>query len=620
MASSGENRRRERSISSGRLERRPPLTPAQPTAPRAACRDPPRSAHASPLSLANGFPSRPRAIRLDTADEARGPQGVVVRPAGSMATKRHGAVALAAEKRGRRETRAELCAALGDAALRERAGAAWARGERLRHEAVVLEPSPFRHGVIPGFLADPTFAEALRDELLGLDFRGRRNDLLSLRQSEELGASPEPHVAALRHALCEEFQAWLSAVTQIALEPTIDISCAKYEYTDVLLCHDDELEGRSIAFILYLVPPWEKSDGGTLDLYSTDEHFQPQQITKSLVPSWNTLVFFEVSPVSFHQVSEVLSQKCRLSVSGWFHGPSVARPPRHIEAPLARSPHIPHDHEILYEWINVIYLDMDSQAQIQEEFEERSEILLKDFLKKEKYQLLCEALENKEIQWSSRGPANKRLYEAAEEDSLPDTLKKFLQLLRSEALFLLLSNFTGLKLHFLAPSDEDEDAEEGQAADTTAHSSPKPGQEETERPTNGNPHQPHQPENIPEAQDSETQGGSGTPVCAGELRHWTHGHYTLVHDSQATEFALDLLFFCGCEDWDPEYGGFTSYIAKGEDEELLTVNPEDNCLALVYRDKETMKFVKYINHRSLARLNKHPNRTGFWDFSFVYYE
>lgn len=34
-----------------------------------------------------------------------------------------------------------------------------------------------------------------------------------------------------RHALCEEFRPWLSAVTQIVLEPTIDISCAKYEYT-----------------------------------------------------------------------------------------------------------------------------------------------------------------------------------------------------------------------------------------------------------------------------------------------------------------------------------------------------------------------------------------------------
>ncbi|XP_035754624.1 prolyl 3-hydroxylase OGFOD1 isoform X2 [Egretta garzetta] len=327
-------------------------------------------------------------------------------------------------------------------------------------------------------------------------------------------------------------------------------------HLDVLLCHDDELEGRRIAFILYLVPPWEKSDGGTLDLYSADEHFRPQQIVKSLVPSWNTLVFFEVSPVSFHQVSEVLSEeKCRLSVSGWFHGPAIVRPAHHTEAPLPRSPHIPYDHEILYEWVNPVYLDMDSQAQIQEEFEERSEILLKDFLKKEKYQLLCEALENKGIQWSSRGPANKRLYETAEEDSLPDIPKKFLQFLHSEALFLLLSNFTGLKLHFLAPSDEDEDAGEGRAADAAGNSGPKPEQEETEQHTASDPHQPDQPDNIPEAQDGETQNGSGTPVCAGELRHWTHGHYTLVHDAQATEFALDLLFFCGCEAADSESRG-----------------------------------------------------------------
>ena len=31
---------------------------------------------------------------------------------------------------------------------------------------------------------------------------------------------------------------------------------------DTLLCHDDELEGRRIAFIFYLVPPWEEQDGG----------------------------------------------------------------------------------------------------------------------------------------------------------------------------------------------------------------------------------------------------------------------------------------------------------------------------------------------------------------------
>ncbi|EPY86559.1 hypothetical protein CB1_000306039 [Camelus ferus] len=51
---------------------------------------------------------------------------------------------------------------------------------------------------------------------------------------------------------------------------------------DALLCHDDELEGRRIAFILYLVPPWDRSLGGTLDLYSVDGF-------SSDVNSWGSL-------------------------------------------------------------------------------------------------------------------------------------------------------------------------------------------------------------------------------------------------------------------------------------------------------------------------------------------
>ena len=41
--------------------------------------------------------------------------------------------------------------------------------------------------------------------------------------------------------------------------------------SDTLLCHDDELEERHIAFIYYLVPEsWSKEDGGTLDLFDAD--------------------------------------------------------------------------------------------------------------------------------------------------------------------------------------------------------------------------------------------------------------------------------------------------------------------------------------------------------------
>ncbi|KAM3829171.1 prolyl 3-hydroxylase OGFOD1 [Vipera latastei] len=506
----------------------------------------------------------------------------------------------AAKKRVKRHICVEFSAALKEPALKKKVAAAWARQEPLQHEAVTLDPAPFPHCVIPGFIPSEDFLEELQRELLTLDFHEKCNDLYKFKQSDDLKKRGEPHIAALRKVLFEEFRSWLSDVIQVELEPTIDLSCAKYEYTDTLLCHDDELEGRRIAFILYLVPPWDKHDGGTLDLFCTDDHFQPLQIVKSLSPSWNSLAFFEVSPVSFHQVSEVISkEKCRLSVSGWFHGPSVARPPRHVEPQIPRSPHIPRDHEILYDWINPVYLDMDSQAQIQEEFEDRSEILLKDFLKRDKYQLVCKALKTEELSWSTRGPPNNRHYEKAEEKNMPAILKECLELFRSEALFLLLSNFTGLKLHFLAPEEEEGG---GGGGGESSESSQGPSSQEEAANTDS-----------AEAPGNE----NGVPLCTGELRRWRKGCYTLVHDAQRAEFALDLLLFCGCEDWNIESGGFTSYIAKGEDEELLTVNPEANCLALVYRDRETQKFVKYINHYSLEQT---PDGNEFWDFSFVYYE
>ncbi|KAJ6666125.1 hypothetical protein lerEdw1_001029 [Lerista edwardsae] len=545
---------------------------------------------------------------------------------------------VAAKKRGKRELRVEFSAAVREPALKERVADAWACKKALNHEAVMLDPVPFHHCVIPNFIQSEDFLEGLQKELLSLDFQEKSNDLYKFKQSSDLKKRKEPHIVALRKVLFEEFRVWLSSVTQADLEPTIDLSCAKYDYTatllataDVLLCHDDELEGRRIAFILYLVPPWDKADGGTLDLFSTDGrspryHFQPQLIIKSLVPSWNTLTFFEVSPVSFHQarrllflmlrrgamVAEVISKgKCRLSVSGWFHGSPVAREPRHIEPLLPRVPHIPCDHKILYDWINPVYLEMDSQAQIQEEFEDRSEILLKDFLKRDKFHLVCEALKNDGPRLSSRGPPNKRFYKKAEEESLPTILKECMELLGSEAFFLLLSNFTGLKLHFLAPTE----GEEGMAA---KGNSSKQMRRASSRNETGSRGQMDKSGTIYENEDG--QRGSNVPLCSGELQHWTKGCYTLIHDAQTLEFALDLLLFCGCEDWDMDYGGFTSYIAKGEDEELLTISPENNCLALVYRDQETLKFVKYINHHSLERTALHPERTGFWDFYFVYYE
>jgi len=49
------------------------------------------------------------------------------------------------------------------------------------------------------------------------------------------------------------------------------------------------------------------------------------------------------------------------------------------------------------------------------------------------------------------------------------------------------------------------------------------------------------------------------------------------------------------------------------DEELITVEPEDNSLSLVYRDKESLRFVKYVSEQV-------KNIDGFHDLSATYYE
>ncbi|XP_072925710.1 prolyl 3-hydroxylase OGFOD1 isoform X5 [Hemitrygon akajei] len=464
---------------------------------------------------------------------------------------------------------------------KERVSKAWSRGLEYSHErGLLVSAQPFTHCVVPDFIQSQSFLTGLQNELLQLNFHEKSNDLYKFKQSDDLRRRAEYHISALRKVLYEDFRMLLSDIIGVQLENTVDISCSKYEYTDVLLCHDDELQGRRIAFILYLVPEWQASDGGTLDLYDADDHNQPRQIAKSLTPSWNTLVFFDVSPVSHHQVSEVLVEgKCRLSVSGWFYGQSLERPPRYIESLSPRMPHIACDEKILYEWINPIYIDMSAQANIQEQFEEKSEILLKDFFKKEKFQMICEAVCCSKIKWKRRGPANKsaslfyRCYDQAEEDGLPDILAQCMKLFRSEAMFLLLSNFTGLKLHFLAASD-DSDEYENQLEMSSGSEHPCSSNEKC-----GNSHSMYIEGNDSrgeiKVETEKTMLGDGSqepgvPVCRGELRNWKNGYYTLIHDTnmENTEFALDLLLSCGCEDWHEEFGGVTSYIAKGEDEEL----------------------------------------------------
>ncbi|XP_046364330.1 prolyl 3-hydroxylase OGFOD1-like [Haliotis rufescens] len=444
---------------------------------------------------------------------------------------------------------------------------------------------PFTHSLLPDFIQDSSFLDDLTAELHAVPFAEKNNDLYKFKQSSDLKKTASPCIAHLKKLLNEDFHGWLEEVTDIPLTSNVDIFCSQYKYTDVLLCHDDELEGRRIAFIFYLVPDsWGEADGGMLDLFDMDEHGQPNKVVKSVCPQRNCLLFFEVTEASFHQVAEILSEsKCRLSVSGWYHGPAVPRSKPFVESlPPLISPNTI-DEDDLYSWINPIYLNPEIQADIKEKFENDSEIELKDFLQDEKYKTVLQAMSDVGVSWSPQGPANKRNYDACIDGDRPEVLTKCVNFLQSDAMFLILSNLTGLKLHELAPSSDDEE----EAADTS----------------NGTGNQ------------SKELGGS--PQCRSVVRQWRHGSYTLIHDtdSEGSEYALDAFMYFGCPDWDSDNGGYTTYIAKGEDEELLTVCPSDNSLALVYRDKETLRFVKHVNH-TITRTTD----TKFFDIATVYYE
>lgn len=390
----------------------------------------------------------------------------------------------------------------------------------------------------------------------------------------------------------KEFRSFLQGVTGIELKSDVDISASKYWSGCQLLCHDDEWEGRRIAFIFYLVPEdWSEEDGGTLDLFECDAQGQPRTVTESILPAWNNFLFFEVTPTSFHQVAEVLSSKQRLSISGWFHGDPIVRPPPYIEEPLQRFTIAENKHVDLSKWIHPNYLKPKIQEQINMQFSEQSSIELPSFLVDEKWEALstlfersleAERLESGEsatmaedsavasssnedgadakklakkeekLPFELIGPSNRRHYESLgrwkSAAGIPPLISEAIEVFKSPEFAELLGKLTGLTLE-------------------KVHS---------------------------------------------EVRRFRQGAYTLAQDNQDqhAERGLDAYYFmCPVDNWDVDVGGQITYM--DEEDELATMIPSDNSFSLVFRDVGCMKYVKYVNNEAPAERQ---------EFSLIYWE
>ncbi|XP_046743002.1 prolyl 3-hydroxylase OGFOD1 [Diprion similis] len=323
----------------------------------------------------------------------------------------------------------------------------WHGSKPVKTDTIEIITEPYRICKISNVLAENTFVSKIKDELKDVESFSKYMDLYKFEQTEDLANVKSESIAELYRTFESDLTDWMKNNIRIDLSGKISMSSARYSDTDYLLCHDDNMRDRRIAFILYLSENWTAQDGGSLDIFDTDENGQPKCIVRSLIPEYNSMIFFEVSDKSYHQVSEVLStDKVRMSINGWFHGPllEIERQPR---PEIIYKYFNPEETEVdLLSYISKIYLYETIVKKIQKTIEKDSFIYLPNFLLKNVYEKLCDDIKNENIKWEKTTPADVQNYEIANEDTLPTVLKDFYNIFKSIHIFHLLKQYTELDL------------------------------------------------------------------------------------------------------------------------------------------------------------------------------
>ncbi|EKX44746.1 hypothetical protein GUITHDRAFT_139548 [Guillardia theta CCMP2712] len=266
---------------------------------------------------------------------------------------------------------------------------------------------PYPHCLIKTLCSEERL-RAVHDELVNnLTANLKESDLFKVYQTCDLAnlgrngvmmdlAEKLPQLISLREAIySQQFRELVKEVTGCG-ELSDQVDCATNLHTTSchLLCHDDVIGTRKVSYIIYLTSPdeeWKEEDGGALELYpSAGEGIPKIEPSKVILPIFNSLAMFK----------EVYTEKPRMSIQGWFHGPkdtsthSMATVNQLIskvdnEDPFhdyddvagdANAVLTEEDKEELSSFINSAYLKPDAIGKMLEKFQEESHILLYDFL------------------------------------------------------------------------------------------------------------------------------------------------------------------------------------------------------------------------------------------------
>ncbi|MBI4919561.1 2OG-Fe(II) oxygenase [archaeon] len=180
-----------------------------------------------------------------------------------------------------------------------------------------LNNKPYPHLEFKNFLKEEKAMEVLKS-LAQEKFIEKEADLFKFMQTNDLGSTKNRVVKEFVQFLySKEFIDYMQKLTGFKFQNKVDVAGTLYQNTDYLLCHDDELEGRKIAFLFYF-SDFEENEGGSLNLFDSKKG-KPVKVVKKIVPKFNKLAFFEVSPISFHEVEEVIADKQRIAIGGWFY-------------------------------------------------------------------------------------------------------------------------------------------------------------------------------------------------------------------------------------------------------------------------------------------------------------
>lgn len=327
----------------------------------------------------------------------------------------------------------------------------WSNHMSVKTENLEIISEPFRVCRISNFLKSEVFLDELKTELSDVHSKRVIMDLYQHERTNDLNNFGGENISAFHRAMRTELVAWMENNTNIELNSGISMSSSCYYDTDYLLCHDDNMTDRRIAFVFYLVPNWSVEEGGSLDLFDTDNDGMPKNIVHSLYPEYNSLVFFEVSENSYHQVAEVIAPDMpRWTINGWLHGPYKRLAPVKPVIQHQYFDFIDRDEDLSY-WINDTYLRTGIVKGINNDVEKNSSACLGEFVKGEFYAKLSQEVTNESIKWRRVGPANLRNYEIAEETSLNGIWKSFYESIKTLSFCKLVETYTELEL---VPSDK----------------------------------------------------------------------------------------------------------------------------------------------------------------------